>query len=393
MPAVNHEILVWARTTAGLTEEEAIDRLGIQDSRGESAIDRLRALESGEVGPSRPMLIRMTKVYHQPLLLFYMTAPPRKGDRGQDFRTLPADYSVSDDALIDVLIRNIVARQSTLRAAMEDDDEVETLEFVGSAKIADGPGKIVELLKHLLQMDHKDFYAQAGPDKAFALLRAKAEKAGVFVLLVGNLGSYHTTIKLEVFRGFALADKIVPFIVINDQDSHTAWSFTLLHELTHILLGQSGISAGQAEKEFEKFCNDVASRFLLPGEEIIQLTVNNEMVFETALERISQFANQRNLSSSMVAYNLLRHGLISGARWQKLSEAFRDKWLQAREVNHNKAKEKQEKISYYVVRRHRVGTSLIKLINQMLISGSLSTTKAAHVLGVKAKNVQHIVGD
>jgi hypothetical protein len=35
-----------------------------------------------------------------------------------------------------------------------------------------------------------------------------------------------------VFRGFAPADDLAPFIVINDNDP--AHSFTLLHELVHI---------------------------------------------------------------------------------------------------------------------------------------------------------------
>ncbi|MBK8822349.1 MAG: hypothetical protein IPN58_06970 [Anaerolineales bacterium] len=104
----------------------------------------------------------------------------------------------------------------------------------------------------MLQIDAKDFYAQPNPDKAFALLRSRIETAGVFVLLIGSLGSHHTAIELEIFRGFALADEFVSFIILNDHYSHAAWSFTLLHELTHILLGQSGISGNRAEQEQEK---------------------------------------------------------------------------------------------------------------------------------------------
>ena len=66
----------------------------------------------------------------------------------------------------------------------------------------------------------------------------------MFVLLKGDLGNYRTAIDVEVFRGFAIADDIAPFVVINDNDSKAAWSFTLLHELTHLLLGQTGISGG-----------------------------------------------------------------------------------------------------------------------------------------------------
>lgn len=392
MPIVNPEILVWARKTAGLSEEEAAERLGIQDARGVLAVDRLRQLEKGKVEPSRPTLIKMMKVYRRPLLLFYMSEPPRKGNRGQDFRKLPSDYSASDEALVDALIRNILARQGMLRAAMEDEEEVKEVSFVGSARMADGIRNVVELLKRIVQMDHREFYAQSNPDKAFALLRSKVESAGVFVLLVGNLGSHHTAIELEIFRGFALADRLVPFIILNDHDSHAAWSFTLIHELTHILLGQSGISGSRTEQEQEKFCNDVASEFLLPMDEISELRVNNSTPIESTQEQITQFATRRNLSSSMVAYKLFQYGSIDGVHWKQLSDFFRERWLKAQDAKHGYAKEKESGPSYYLVRRHRVGIKLLKVVNRMLASGVLTTTKAGQVLGVRAKNVQSLMG-
>jgi hypothetical protein len=45
MPAVNPEVLVWARQTAGLSIAEAVTKLGIQDARGVAAADRLGAIE------------------------------------------------------------------------------------------------------------------------------------------------------------------------------------------------------------------------------------------------------------------------------------------------------------------------------------------------------------
>ena len=85
MPNVNPEILRWARETAGLTLEDAVQKLKISKARGVPALDRLAALEAGEEAPTRPMLVKMAKQYRRPLLTFYMSAPPRKADRGQDF--------------------------------------------------------------------------------------------------------------------------------------------------------------------------------------------------------------------------------------------------------------------------------------------------------------------
>jgi hypothetical protein len=61
LPKVNPEILRWARDTAGLSPEEATQKLKIGDARGETAVDRLLALEAGEIEPTRPMIVKMAK--------------------------------------------------------------------------------------------------------------------------------------------------------------------------------------------------------------------------------------------------------------------------------------------------------------------------------------------
>ena len=174
MPAVNPDILVWARETAGLTLGGAVTKIGMRDAHGVAAVDRLAALERGEKEPTRPVLVKMAQHYRRPLLAFYL-AEPAKG-------------------LGNVLGGDITAAR---------------------------------------------YHEQPSPEDAFALLRSQAEGSGVFVILKGDLGSYHTAIAVDAFRGFAIADDIAPFVVINDKDSIPAWSFTLLHELVHLLLSPS----------------------------------------------------------------------------------------------------------------------------------------------------------
>ena len=99
MPAVNPEILVWARKTVGLSLQDAVAKVGIGNARGVAAIDRLTALERGEEKPTRPILVKMAHHYRRPLLAFYLKAPPRRDDRGPDFRKLPGARSSETDAL------------------------------------------------------------------------------------------------------------------------------------------------------------------------------------------------------------------------------------------------------------------------------------------------------
>jgi len=394
MPQVNPEILLWARETAGLAPHQAIQRLGLRDARGVSALDRLAELESGETAPTRPQLLKMAKQYHRPLLTFYMTAPPRHGDRGQDFRTLPEGSSREEDALLDALARDVTARQSMVRAVLED--EAVLLPFVGSMEMADGVPAVVESIRKTLDVTSASFREQSSPEQAFALLRSKAELAGVFVLLIGNLGSYHTSIDVEVFRGFAISDNVAPFVIINDQDGRAAWSFTLLHELTHLWLGQTGVSASRSEMAVEQFCNDVASEFLLSEEGLAQFESIGPISVGAIECKVNDFATRTNLSNSMIVYKLYRIGRVEYDIWKQLSASFRNHWLQNRTERRHRARDQATSgPDYYVVRRHRVGSALIGLVHRAMVGGALSTSKAGKVLGVRATNVQKLlsVGD
>lgn len=334
----------------------------------------------------------MSKQYHRSLLTFYMSAPPLKGNRGQDFRTLPDGLSDTDEALLDALLRDVQARQGMVRAIIEDEGEEEPLSFIGSVKMSDGVSSVLNSIKNVIRLEVDEFRAQSSPDRAFALLRNRVETAGIFVLLIGNLGSHHTAIDLEIFRGFALSDNVAPFIVLNDQDAHSAWSFTLLHELVHLWLGQTGVSGARAEIAVEKFCNDVAGEFLLPSQEIMALDIHDSTKLEAVKELIIDFAKARNLSNSMVAYKLFRANLIGYDSWKYLSVSFRTLWISNRNDQRRKSQDKDGTgPNYYVVRTHRVGKTLISFAGRMMASGLITTSKAAKVLGVKSSNVRTLI--
>ena len=414
MPAVNPEILVWARETAGLTLQDAVAKVRISDARGVAAVDRLAAIERGEREPPRPILVRMAQHYRRPLLTFYLTAPPPRGDRGADFRTLPVARSAETDALIDALVRNVRSRQSMVRAALDAEDEAEPLPFVGTLIRHEGAPIDTEFLRNVLRqksgvarlsrraaeslrqvlgvkLTAAQYHLQPNAEAAFALLRSQTEDAGVFVLLKGDLGSHHTSIGVDVFRGFAIADDVAPFVVINDKDSMPAWSFTLLHELVHLLLGQTGISGASSGTRIEEFCNSVAAEWMLPAKTLDEIEIDRHRDIAEQRLRISEFARQRNLSHTMVAYRLLRADRIDQQTFDHLRADFGERWRHERDRRRAKARESDGGPNYYVVRRHRVGQALLRFSRRMMDSGALSTTKTARILGVKPAQVDKLL--
>ena len=80
------------------------------------------------------------------------------------------------------------------------------------------------------------------PAYAFKYLRDRIQSTGIFVLLISDLGHpQSTTIPVSVFRGFALADEIAPYIVINRKDDKRAQSFTACTKCAN-MAGKVGIT-------------------------------------------------------------------------------------------------------------------------------------------------------
>ena len=386
MPQVKPSILRWARESAGLSLDEAAAKVGINAARGISGADRLLALETEESQVSRPVLLKMAKIYRRPLVSFYLDEPPARGDRGEDFRNLP-DRHTGGEPLVDALVRDIRSRQAVVRAVQVEEEDAESLPFIGSMSSHDGVGPVLASIRRVLGLDLAAFRAQGSANAGFALLRSRVEAAGIYVLLIGNLGSHHSAIGVDAFRGFALADPIAPFVVINDQDAQTAWSFTLLHEVAHLWIGATGVSGGYSEGAVEQFCNDVASSFLLPQWELDQLLVTRATDLREATRLATEFAEERLVSRSLVAYRLFRADKISKRTWRALTDTFRVQWLQSRAAQRERARGMDGGPNYYIVRRHRLGAALLSFVARNMGEGVLTPTRASKLLGVKPRSV------
>lgn len=382
MPRVNPEILTWAREAAGMSLDDAARAIGLS---GADPSARLAAMEAGEREPTRRQIAKMAEKYRRPILTFYLPEPPARAPRAHDFRTM-RDREPLAEARIEALVRDVRVRQALVQSALQDLEEDQPVPFVGSMRVDQGAPEIAEAMRATLQFDLGEYRAARNTGDAFRLLRESVENAGVYVLLIGNLGHHTSSIDPKIFRGFALADLVAPIIVINENDSRAAWSFTLLHELAHVFLGQSGISGYDGDAPIEQVCDGAAARFLLAPAELREIDVRGVPV-EALVEEIGTFASVRKVSRKMVAYNLRKERLITWDTYKRVSERFdADRLDQAREAAGGP-------VDYYVVRRHRIGRGLTRLVDRMVASGALTSTKAGRVLGVKPTAVGRMTAD
>lgn len=387
MPSVNPEILRWARESAGMSLHAAASKLSLGDTKKALGKDRLQSLETGQDEPEVAMLMKMAKAYRRPLLSFYLPEPPAPDTSAHDFRTLPQRNS-ADEPVVATLLRDVKTRQTLVRAMLEEEDSAARL-YVGSVSTKSSVDEVRSSIVEAAGISLNEFRAAKNQDAAFAYLREKLEGIGIFVLLLGNLGTFHTNIDVTAFRGIALADPIAPFVVINDQDAKSAWSFTLLHEACHLWLGESAISSFGSDIASEKFCNDVASSFLLPHADLATLPLPEPGDLAEIAAAIAEFSFKRNLSMTMVAFRLFQSQRVSEEVWTRLSNTFREEWRKAKEKEKEfrKSKENASGPSYYLVKRHRLGKALVDTTYRGVMEGTLSATKAAKILGVAPRGV------
>lgn len=376
--------------------EEAAARLGLAPRARSASAARLEALERGETKPTRNQLLKIAATYRRPLTAFYRTAPPVPGNRGEDFRAIGGVPDKSEP-LLNALLRTTRVRQDMVRSLLEDDEDIERLPFVGSLPITEPIEDAAGIIRIALRIDENRNARVASSAEQFATLRERVETLGVFVLLVGNLGSHHTNLDERVFRGFAIADQIAPFIVINDQDATAAQSFTLIHELVHVYTGSTGVSAAPTAvpprthpARVERFCNDVASEVLLPHSSVPRLRRGDTV--DAAATQISEVAAGRNVSEAMVAYRYWRTGALDAEIYRRLAGAYAARWQTARARRRELRQEAADSgPSYYTVRKHRLGRPLINLVERSLSSNELTHTKAALILGVKPSSVEPLM--
>ena len=375
MADVNPTQAKWARESAGLTLAEAAKKLMVGDSKDISAADKLSEMETGQRAVTEAMLNRMARIYRWPLIAFYLKKHPSKEAKVIDFRTLSDDSNPTQGPLIDALVTNILGRHGLLKSALEDEETAHS-SLVGLFAGSTNKQEIVQFLRE--NLDDESTPQQYKHRNDFDRLRERIHNLGVFVLLQGNLGTYHTEMYSDEFRGFAIADSVAPCIVLNKRVLRDARTFTLIHEFVHILLGNTGLSGDIGGTGAEQFCNDVASEFLVPERELAALRAERLTQLSDLYTFINVALNHFCASSALILYKTYRSNIISSKEYAEhrdgLSRHVRDRLIKVRTAGAR---------GLVPTKRYNLGSPLLSAVKRALSRGSLSFTKAAYVLDIK----------
>lgn len=276
---------------------------------------------SGQAQPTLRQPEDFARLTHTAFGYFFLPQPPALTLPVPDFRTL-RDEALREPSsnLLDTLYL-CQQRQDWYRdhARMHG---LPALPFVGSASVQEAPGAVAQRLREAFGLSIEARRQLPTWTDALRQLIAKAEDAGVMVMVSSVVGSNsHRKLDVAEFRGFALADDLAPLIFLNGATSPAAQMFTLAHELAHVWLGATGVSNTQAgevpEQRTERWCNQVAAELLMPMEALRAAHDPHAPV----PDEIQRLAREFKVSTLVALRRLFDAGFITrAALWQHYRE-------------------------------------------------------------------------
>lgn len=388
---VNPTLLLWARERAGLSLEQAAERAHLTaDRHGTPPAERLRAFETGEAFPSLTQAEQIAHAYRRPLVTFFLPAPPEEASTLTDYRTIDDHMGRTASPEFAALKLRIISMYDTLKEIALVDPPPEC-EYVGSISWPAAEGDVVTRMRTLLEIGENALVLRKTVQDAFTLLREKVQRLGVYVVVTGDLGSHHTKISPTEFRGIVISDREVPLVVINQNDSHSARIFTLIHELVHILLGNKGISnIGESflppeAHRVELFCNQVAADFLVP-ENLLKKELEIEQT-EEILPLLEKLSNTFKVSRWVILRKLKNKGLFS-------TQAYDHAWnilRQQLELLPVARKQRSGGPSRNRLDSYRLGKKLLTRIIEAAEEGIIPYSQASLTLGLPPSRFERVM--
>jgi len=243
-----------------------------EDQIAPNVLDQLNAWKTGEKQPTLKQLEAMSRKTRIPFGYFLLQTPPDEDIALAEYRTVGSKKRQKPSReLIDILDQ-MTAIQDWMRDDLQR-EQVDVLTFVGSCSLHDSVTKIAQRIRDTLALRTNWYRKGKTAEANFNRIRNMLTQHGVLVFTGGKIGANtHRTLDIREFRAFTLVDTHTPLIFINTTDTANGRLFSLLHETTHVWLGENSLFnnpewSDERVSLLEQKCNSVAAELLVPAAE------------------------------------------------------------------------------------------------------------------------------
>ncbi|MGH7193451.1 MAG: ImmA/IrrE family metallo-endopeptidase, partial [Candidatus Saccharimonadales bacterium] len=200
--------------------------------------------------------------------------------------------------------------------------------------------------------------------------------------------------ELTEMRGYSIAQFPLPVVVLNRKDAPAGRAFTLLHELTHLMLRSSGVcdlderpDRSPGDQRTEVYCNHVAGAALLPRRSLLAHPAVQAHGGEPAWrqDELELLARHYSVSREVV----LRRLLIAG----RTSKPFYEKTRNQLQRDYEKRQKNEGFVTPSADAVSTAGKPFVRLVLGAYNDDRLTTSDVSDYLGVKLKHLDKIRND
>ncbi len=300
-------------------------------------------------------------------------------------RTFDGSLSVDDSgfnlAVCDVLQERAFLIEECLEL------ELPIVPFSAPTCTSNDPVDWANSIRSHYSIDINDQFRCQSSRKFYLYLRGKLEDRGAFV-------QCFTGVPIEIVRGFSVYETTLPIIGINDEDRPPAKSFSLIHELVHIIKRESSacnvMYNAKSTRSEEVFCNAVAGELLVPEEALSVVISTEKYKHPYKIENIEIIASKFSVSKEVIIRRLLDCKYINDMEYAAYSEQFKKIIEQEREEQRIARKEGMKSNVYKNVGREaidRTSPGVCKTLYYGYTEDIYSKRDIAHHLGIAQKHV------
>lgn len=308
--------------------------------------DTLTLWESNDSGkfPTINQAKTIAKCYRIPFAGLYMNAQDiniKHLPKMRNLRSLP--NAIVDNSALNLAIADVLSARELLLESKKALKET-VVQFNMSINCPDdNVAQWAGEIRRTLGIDSNVQYKCRSARQFYLYIRNLAEAAGTFV-------HCFTGVDTEIVRGFAIYEDLMPIIGLNNDDRYPAKTFSIIHELVHLIKRSSAVCNDmtnslslQAE---EVFCNAVAGAVLVPTVNLSR-QLGEYTHDEIDLDVVSSLADKFSISKEVICRRLLDTGKITQQRYSQLTTAIRLQFESER-----KAAQEYRKITGQVIPRN-----------------------------------------
>ncbi len=316
--------------------------LSLDKAREETKIGTISEIESGAKRPTYNQLDKLANLYKVPRWVFITDKLPSE----YLYTNKPSFRRFKDSEVFkDYKVRQLITQVEQYRDLFIElhDDLEDSLPPYEPPSLNRN-----EIAEHAAHRVRKWLDISDDQFLKFESLKEKLQQKSIFIFSTSKYPGW-SQINQE-FRGLTVSHDTIPIIIINNSDNKAAQSFTLMHELAHLLRGDSSIDGESTEySTIEQWCDQFAGEFLMPAK-----SKHWDVSDIEDLEGVKKLANKFQVSPYACLVRLRQLNKISQSLYLKLNEAREDEYRKFKQKkggpSRNRAKEVTDQFGKHFVR-------------------------------------------